>query len=85
MAPAGQHFVVQVTDRINAGLAGHGGCTYTSPPQPRPQALELVRVLLGCPRGDLGPGHEWSAPVAGGRRRIELVPATPEGQTSLGV
>jgi hypothetical protein len=80
-----EHFVVRVEDRVNANLVGHGGCAYTSPPQPRAQALALVRVLLGRAPGDLGTVHQWTAPIAGGRRKVELIPATAEGQTSLDV
>ena len=77
--------MVRVEDRVNTRLVGHAGCAYTSPPQPRGQALELVRVLLGCPPAELGAGHRWTVAVAGGRRTIELIPATPDGQTSLDV
>ena len=40
-------FVVQVEDTITAALAGHDGCTYQSPPQPRDEAMSLIRILLG--------------------------------------
>ena len=69
-APA---FVVQVEDTITAALAGHDGCTYQSPPQPRDEAMSLIRILLGRgeepPAGERGP---WTCPIAGGRRTVTL-------------
>ena len=41
--------IVVVRRVVSAALAGHAGCSYTSPPQPREQALALVALLLGCP------------------------------------
>ena len=70
-------FVVQVEDTITAALAGHDGCTYQSPPQPRDEAMSLIRILLGRseepPVDERGP---WTCPIAGGRRTVtlELVP-----------
>jgi hypothetical protein len=69
-------YVVNVRDTINPALAGHEGTRYTSPPQPRDQALALVQLLLGRPFGDVtGAEHTWTASLAGGRRTITLVPA----------
>ena len=70
-APA---FVVQVEDTISAALAGHDGCTYHSPPQPRGEAMSLIRILLGRSGGttrtdERGP---WTCPIAGGRRTVTL-------------
>ena len=64
--------VVHVKDTINAALAGHDGCEYTSPPQRREQALELVVLLLGCPAPPADGVDTWSTAVAGGRRSITL-------------
>jgi hypothetical protein len=64
--------VVEVEDVINAALAGHEGCTYQSPPQPREQALTLVRVLLGYTAEPLNGSGRWSCSVAGGRRTVAV-------------
>jgi hypothetical protein len=66
--------IVRVRDLINAALAAHEGCTYESPPQPRDQALMLVRVLLGYTGQPLNGSDRWTCPVAGGRRTVTLVP-----------
>ena len=66
-------FVVQVEDTISAALAGHDGCTYHSPPQPRGEAMSLIRILLG--RSEQSPADErgpWTCPIAGGRRTVTL-------------
>ena len=65
-------FVVQVEDTITAALVGHDGCTYQSPPQPRDEAMSLIRILLGRseepPVDERGP---WPArsPAGGARSR----------------
>jgi hypothetical protein len=64
--------VLHVKDSINAALAGHDGCDYTSPPQPCEQALELVALLLGCPARPANDNDTWSTAIAGGRRSITL-------------
>lgn len=76
-----RYYVVHVDDAVEARLVGDSGCSYVSPPQPRAQALALVRMLLGCvePGGD-GP---WRLAIAGGRRTIALLPAKPDGQLVL--
>jgi hypothetical protein len=69
----GELYAVRVEDTISAALAGHQGCTYLSPPQPRDQALALVALLAGG-RQDVEPSREtWTQPIAGGQRRISLV------------
>jgi hypothetical protein len=67
--------VVHVRDHVNAALAGHDGCEYTSPPQHRVQALALVALLLGCPAQLLDGRATWTASIAGGRRTITLTHA----------
>jgi hypothetical protein len=69
-------FVVHVRDDINTTLAGHGGREYTSPPQPRPDALALVALLLGSPASAASATETaWTRSLAGGRRTITLAPA----------
>ncbi len=75
------HYVVHVEDEVDERLAGHRGCSYTSPPQPAPAALELVRALSKC-REPAGEGP-WRMAIAGGRRTIALLPAQPDGQLVL--
>ena len=62
-----RYYVVHVDDAVETRLVGDSGCSYVSPPQPRAQALALVRMLLGCaePAGDGG----WRSPAAGARSR----------------
>jgi hypothetical protein len=68
-------FVVSVRDTVNPVLAGHDGGRYTSPPQPRDQALALVQMLLGRPTGEItGAEQTWTASLAGGRRTITIAP-----------
>ena len=64
--------VVRVTESVAPTLTGREGCTYQSPPQPREQAMTLVRLLLGCAEPANGDGR-WVAPIAGGRRVVTLV------------
>jgi hypothetical protein len=69
-------FVVCVRDDINAALAGHDGHSYTSPPQPRPDALALVALLLDRPTSPATATETtWTRSLAGGRRTITLAPA----------
>ncbi len=75
--PDAQPVVVQVQDTITSVLAGHDGCTYQSPPQPRAEAMSLIRILLG--RSEEPPADErgpWTCPIAGGRRTVTLERAT---------
>jgi hypothetical protein len=69
-------FVVHVRDEINTALAGHGGGQYASPPQPRPDALALVALLLGSPTSPATANEmTWTRSLAGGRRTITLASA----------
>ena len=68
----GRLVVVRVEDAIEPKLTARTGASYESPPQPREQAMTLVRLLLGCaidPDGDVA---RWTAPIAGGRRVVTL-------------
>jgi hypothetical protein len=84
MAPGDPLFIVEVDDDCAAQLTGRTGCGYSSPPQPAGMAMELVRVLLGCPteipRIDDGP---WFLAIPGGRRTIRVHVATGSGQLTL--
>jgi hypothetical protein len=71
--------VVCVEDEINQALTGHVGVRCESPLQPRKQALELARVLLGYTSNELNGGERWTCPIAGGRRTVALKPATESG------
>jgi hypothetical protein len=66
--------VVRVDDAVNPILAGHAGCSYASPPQPRDQALTLAGLLLGCPVEPVDGGSPWTCPLAGGRRTVTIEP-----------
>ncbi len=64
--------IVRVADTVNASLSQRGDAVYESPPQPREQAMTLVRLLLGFAAVPMT-GHErWTAPIAGGRREVAL-------------
>ena len=56
--------MVVVEESISDALAGHAGCSYMSPPQPRKQAMALVALLLGSPHPERGRHVD-----AGDRRR----------------
>ena len=65
--------VVHVEDAITVELAGHDGCRYACPPQPRGEALALIGILLGRRQGSAPDnGGPWSCAIAGGRRTITL-------------
>ncbi len=70
-----QLVVVRVIDETNQTLTGRNGVQYTSPPQPREQALALVELLLDHPPAQNT--GQWRSPIAGGRRTITL---QPEGE-----
>ncbi len=68
----GRLVVVRVEDAIEPQLTARTGVTYESPPQPREQAMTLVRLLLGCASHLDGEDRRWMAPIAGGRRVVTL-------------
>jgi hypothetical protein len=76
--PAQELVVVHVRDAINPILAGRGDASYRSPPQPREDALSLVRLLLGHNEQPQTEEPRWTCPIAGGQRTVTLQPA-PNG------
>ncbi len=81
MTDTAQLSIVEVHDCCFAQLAGHDGCSDTSPPQGEQHALTLVRVLLGCPQRPLTlAGSPWQAAIPGGQRHIRIHPARPDSQ-----
>lgn len=77
-------YILELDDQRDPRLAGHPGCTYTSPPQPADQVLALVRALLGCPPDTVSLADQpWRTPVAGGQRVIRLHLADAAGQLTI--
>ncbi len=75
--PGPQQYVVSVSDSVTETLCGHPSLTYTSPPQPYRQALNVVVGLLGHPPAPSVSGERsgrWTKATAGGRRVVTLVP-----------
>jgi hypothetical protein len=70
----GPLYVVEVDDRLNAGLARRDGKSYTSPPQSLADARRLAALLLDCEEAPEGEGP-WRRPLAGGHRVVRLVRA----------
>jgi hypothetical protein len=68
----GPSFAVQVQDRFSPGLTGRQDRAYTSPPQPRDDALTLAALLLDA-GGDLDGDGPWQRALAGGRRTVRLI------------
>ena len=77
MSTRDELFVVHVREQRSEALAGHEGREYTSPPQERAQALQLVELVLGQTVVVNGERERcWRQPVAGGQRSITLRRAT---------
>ena len=82
--PVAELVVVHVRDAINPTLAGRGDASYQSPPQPREDALNLVRLLLGRSEPP-NPGQpRWTCPIAGGQRTVTLTPAPNGAEPAAG-
>ena len=75
VAPVAELVVVHVRDAVNLTLAGRGDASYQSPPHSREDALNLVRLLLGCNEVPHASEPRWTCPIAGGRRTVTLTPA----------
>jgi hypothetical protein len=66
-------FVVHVQENVTAALVERNGGEYTSPPQEREQALQLVELVLGQPVAVNGERELcWRQPIAGGQRTVTL-------------
>jgi hypothetical protein len=76
----GPYFTVEVADRFSPGLTGRHDRSYTSPPQPRDQALTLAALLLDA-GPDLDGEGPWQRAIAGGRRTVRLVEQADAGGT----
>jgi hypothetical protein len=63
--------VVRVEDAVDPRLTARAGLVYQSPPQPREQAMALVRLLVGRTEPANG-SDRWAAAIAGGRRVVTL-------------
>ena len=74
-------------ETISAGLVGHDGIEYESPPQSPAQALALVQVLLGRSVEPSGDQDSWTSPIAGGQRTVTVRPVSslePPGEEENG-
>jgi hypothetical protein len=83
-APVAELVVVHVRDAINPTLAGRGDASYQSPPQARDDALNLVRLLLGCNEAPIASEPRWTCPIAGGQRTVKLTPAPSGAEPAAG-
>jgi hypothetical protein len=74
-------YLVRVLDSVDERLAGHGSRAYTSPPQPRDDALALVQLVLGGAVVPADGRQRWTGTVAiaGGRRTVTLERADRAG------
>jgi hypothetical protein len=66
-APTQELVVVHVRDAINPTLAGRGDASYQSPPQPREDALGLVRLLVGRSEQPQTEEPRWTCPRLSGK------------------
>lgn len=66
---------VIVEEHRQAALTGNPGERYDSPPHPHPDALTLVRLLLGTSQLP-DPDGPWRQAIPGGTRTIRLQPHT---------
>ena len=84
VAPIAELVVVHVRDAINPTLAGRGDASYQSPPQAREDALNLVRLLLGCNEAPHAGQPRWTCPIAGGQLTVTLTPAPNGAEPAAG-
>jgi hypothetical protein len=84
VAPIAELVVVHVRDAVNLTLAGRGDASYQSPPQAREEALNLVRLLLGCNEAPHASEPRWTLPIAGGRRTVTLTQAPNGAEPATG-
>ena len=84
IVPVPELVVVHVRDAINPTLAGRGDASYLSPPQPREDALNLVRLLLGRSAAPNADQPRWTCPIAGGQRTVTLAPAPNGAEPATG-
>ena len=70
-------YVVRVTDSLDERTAGHGSRVYTSPAQPREDALALAGLLLDGATATADGGQRLTrrVAIAGGRRTVTVEPA----------
>lgn len=70
----GPLYLVVVDDRVSSQLTGRAERTYRSPAQSLEDARLLAALLLDR-GGDLEGDGPWRRPLAGGLRRVSIVPA----------
>jgi hypothetical protein len=70
----GPLYLVVVDDRVSSQLTGRAERTYRSPAQSLEDARLLAALLLDR-GGDLEGDGPWRRPLAGGLRRVTIVPA----------
>jgi hypothetical protein len=63
-------YIVEVTDSRSQSLTGRNDARYISPPQDRPAAIELIRLVLG--RDEVTGDGPWQTVIAGGQRSVTL-------------
>ena len=68
-------YVVIVHDQVQAGLAGHDGISYESPPQSRERALAVASALIGVAQLPDDSCGSWRQAPPGGTRTVRLEPA----------
>jgi hypothetical protein len=70
----GPLYLVVVDDRVSSQLTGRAERTYRSPAQPLEDARLLAALLLDR-GGELEGDGPWRRPLAGGLRRVSILPA----------
>jgi hypothetical protein len=72
----GPLYVVVVDEHVSGSLTGRASRDYRSPPQTLEAARGLAALLLDR-GGELHGDGPWRRPLAGGQRRVAIVPAPP--------